>query len=284
MMIRPVRLLPLVAALLLPLAPLRGDTITLDDGRVLEGDLLSPDDATVIEIRVTIGGLVAVQRFDRRHILAIHHGMTEHQSALASIHAQMHGLGEGGTAEAWLALARAARDQNESGLMRELAAQAALRDRHNLEAHRLAGEVLQNGVWMLPREAAVARGEVFFDGHWMPWSERADILAEAAQARASALAARKKLLAEEQADAQLEASQQPTSTYSLSSGSSSSGCEAPGYYYGYSGPIIYGPGFVSGFGPGGGWGRNGGGVVAGGWGVVIRGGNSSSSWNIGFHW
>src|SRR5580658_8095962 len=150
MTIRPVPLLPLLAALLLPCLPVCADTITLDDGRTLEGEILTPDDAPVIEIRVTIGGLIAVQRFDRRHVESIHHGMTAHQLALASIHTQMGKLGEGGTAEDWLALAREARNQNEAGLMRELAAQAALRDRHSLEARRLAGEVLQNGVWMLP--------------------------------------------------------------------------------------------------------------------------------------
>ncbi len=204
-----VRLVPLLGLLLLPLGSVCADTITLDDGRVLEGELLTPDDASVIEIKVTIGDLVAIQRFDRRQVAAIHHGMTPHQTAVAAIHRGILTLGAGGTAEDWLTLARAARDQNEPSLCRELAAKAALCDRRNIEAHHLAGEVLQNGVWMLPREPAVASLEVFFDGRWMPWSERAKLLADAAQAKADSQAARQKLLQMEQQEADLEASQRP---------------------------------------------------------------------------
>ena len=153
--------------LLWPMALVPGDVITLDDGSVLEGEIISAANAATIDLRVSAGGVEAVQHIDRHHVVRIEIGPSPHQRLLASLADQAQALGEQGSADAWLSLARQALAAGEHALGRAYAQQAVLHDRHLVEARTLLGEVLQNGVWMLPREAAVARGEVFYDGHWI---------------------------------------------------------------------------------------------------------------------
>ncbi len=283
----------LLASLGLLLLPILGaaDEIDLDDGRVIEGDIVGPDDGSAVIIRVTIGDLIALERYDRAHILAIHHGATPHQKIIADLHGERDALGDGGTAEAWMALAKRAKTLGEEHFARDCAEQVTLRDRSNIEAHQMLGEVLQNGIWMLPREAAIARGEVFYDGTWMPWSERQREISLADQAKEDALAARERLLNQ-------YAQRQPAGVQGSPMGLG--GEPAPGYQvstdpgydpgygfnYGYYGPIVISPGGYGGFTSGGyGCGRYGGGVYGGGYGaVVISGGGSHGHWGIGFHW
>ena len=285
------RLLISVGLVVLPILG-AADEIDLDDGRIIEGDIVGPIDGTSLTIRVTIGDLIALERFDRAHILAIHHGQTPHQKLIAGLHAERDALADAGTAEAWMALARRAKTLGEDHFARDCAEQVSLRDRSNIEAHQMLGEVVQNGIWMLPREAAIARGEVFYDGTWMPWSERQREIALAEASKEEAAAARDRLL-------KAYAQRQGVQNSPLGLG----GEPAPGYQpvasdpgydpgygfnYGYYGPVIVNPygGFTYGGNGNGryGGGRFGGGVYGGGFGVVVTGGGGNGHLAVGFHW
>lgn len=203
-------------------SPAAADVVTLEDGRVIEGEIISEAGAAVVEIRIQQGGLSAVQRIDRRKIVKIEVGPSPRQQALASLRERRSALtagAEGGTAAEWMALAKQAKELGEMPLARELAAEALARDRHDEDAHRLLGESKQNGVWMRPREAAVARGQVYFRGRWVAWLERDQTLAQEVEIRRAAEEARRKLLEQRAADAALVAASRPPEP-------------SPGYHFG----------------------------------------------------
>jgi hypothetical protein len=201
---------PLVALLLA--APLAAETVTLDDGRVIEGELLSAPGAPVLELRVSAGGASGVQRIEREHVTRIETGPSARQQALTAIAAKRALLGDGGEAEDWVELAKQARAAGDPALAKELAGEAVRRDRQNTDAHRILGESRQNGVWMRPREAAVARGEVFFRGRWVSYGERESTLAAEEKARLDAEAERRRLLEQRAADAALAKASEPPAT------------------------------------------------------------------------
>lgn len=263
-------LLPLVALLVVPAAAIPGDEIVLQDGRTLEGELLTPDDAPSIEIRVHEGGMVAIERFQRDEVVSIHHGRTPHEVALAAFAEAKRRLGEGGSAEEWLALAHQAQALHDRAAVRACAQEAELRDRWATEAHRLLEEVVTNGIWMLPREAAIAQGLVFYEGQWMTWGERQRRIAaarEAAAADAAAAVERQHLVAR-------TSGAPPTEDLGISTASSSLDPNAATDYYG---PLNYQPILI-----GQGWNQRCGGGVVGWGGISISGGNGH--WAVNFHW
>jgi len=282
-------------------SPGYADVITLDDGSVLDGEIVpdaSPADSQTIELRITAGGVQAIQHIDRRHVAHITYGPSAHQRLLTALAAQATALGRDGSAEDYLALAEKAKGAGESALARTYARAALARDRQLLAAHRLLGEVLCNGIWMLPREAAVARGELFYAGRWMSWPEHQALLA---QAQASAQAAAQQRQAQVQAERQARADEaleeaefgssanDPVSANYVSPGSvSGNGASVYSYgaSYGYGGIVL-------------GTSQGSGGVIAPGWGqaypashygsggggaLVVSGSSHSSQWALGLHW
>jgi hypothetical protein len=272
--------------LLLPMALTPGDVITLDDGSVLEGVIVSQAGAAIIDLRVRAGGVEAIQHIDRHHVVRIEIGSSPHQLLLVSLAEQAQALGEQGSAEAWLSLARQTMAAGEHALGRSYALQAVFHDRHLLEARTLLGEVLQNDVWMLPREAAVARGEVFYDGQWMSWPARARLLASARQAALDANQQRVKLLQaqrDQRLSQELELAEYGTASqdpFNATYAGSSTDCS-------YASGSVY---YDSGYGPylpfvGGGWnGRHYGHGFHSGIDVVFSGQSRSSSWALNLHW
>jgi hypothetical protein len=185
------------------------DDVTLDDGRVITGEVVSDPVAGEIAVKVTVGGMSAIQRFPASRVVSIHRGPgpgDETREAIAQARAK---LGSGGEAEAWWALFKQAQALGDTLLERQLAAETAARDRHHAESHQFLGMVRQNGIWMKPAEAAMARGEVRYEGAWMTWDRRQAVVAAedrrrqemAAEAQVRAAAAR----AQAQADAAAEA-------------------------------------------------------------------------------
>src|SRR4051812_12569293 len=95
MHLRPVaRAAAAIAGLLIPLCPLRADVVTLDDGRVIEGEIVSAAGAAVLELKTASGGLVAVQRFDAVHVVKIERGPSARQQALSAIASERAALGD----------------------------------------------------------------------------------------------------------------------------------------------------------------------------------------------
>jgi hypothetical protein len=277
------RLAGLLTALTIPLAALRADVVTLDDGRVIDGEIISAPGAPVLEVRTSSGGLVAVQRFDVVHVVRIERGPSPRQQALAAITAQRSALGDGGEAEDWMALARKAREAGETALAKDLAGQAIARDRQNPEARKMLGETRVNGVWMLPREAAAARGEVYFRGKWVSWSEKETTLAAEEKSRQDAEIARAKLLKDRQAQAAERAAMADTESMAQGYGNTYSyGGLTYGQYTGvprvlYWSPYSYGYGGNYTYASSGNCGNSGL--------VVNASGNASwGNWALSFHW
>jgi hypothetical protein len=277
------RLASLLAALTIPLAALRADVITLDDGRVIDGEIISAPGAAVVEVRITSGGLVAIQRFDVVHVVKIERGPSPRQQALSAIQAQRTALGDGGEAEEWMALARRARDVGEASLAKELAGVALTRDRQNPEAHKMLGEIRQNGVWMRPREAAAARGEVYFRGKWVPWGEKETILAAEEKARQDAAIAREKLIREHQAQAANQAALDGTESMAQGYGNTYNyGGLTYGQYTGVPRVLYWSP---YSYGYGGNYTYASSGNCGNGGLVVNASGNASwGNWALSFHW
>ena len=174
-------------------ASLAGDEIHLVDGRVIEGEVTSPPDAATVDIRCGAGSLVAVQHFERSKVARIVFKTSPQQAALAALAARRAAVSAETSADDCYRLAVQFRDQGDSAQAKELANEAVSRDRQHAEARKMLGLMPYNGVWMRPNEIAVARGEVFFDGRWMPFGEREAILADQARRRDEAAVARKAL-------------------------------------------------------------------------------------------
>jgi len=177
-MFRPV-FLSLLAAASMAFA----DEITLVDGRVLEGEVISDPDADVVDLRTTSGGMSVTQHFPKHQIAKITYGSTPRQQAVAAVAKARADLGEGGTAEQWFALVQQAKAIGDPILTRDLAGEVVARDRRHAEAHRLLGHVSYRGVWMRANEASLAQGLVVHDGRAITWREREELLARAEEER-----------------------------------------------------------------------------------------------------
>ncbi len=185
------RLLSL-AAILVSASAAGAAEIHLEDGRVIEGEVISAAGAELVEIKASAGGMTAIQRFPASQVVKIVEGPTARQQALADIAKRRAALGAAGTADEWWSLALAASRAGDAVTARDLAAQVVARDRSHPEAHKLLGQVRSNGVWMRPNEVAVARGFVRHDGKWMSWEDRESAIALAANKRQEMDEARKR--------------------------------------------------------------------------------------------
>lgn len=172
---------------------LTGDEIYLVDGRVIEGEVTSSPEAATVDVRSGAGSLVAVQHFERSKVLRIVYKTSPRQARLVELASRRAALSAEATADDCYRLAVQFREAGETTQAKELAGEAVARDRQHPDARKLLGLTLYNGVWMRPNEIATARGEVFFDGRWLPFPEREAILLDQARRREEAVVARKAL-------------------------------------------------------------------------------------------
>jgi hypothetical protein len=180
-------------ALLLLAALLPAAEIHLVDGRVLDGEISdgpTPGTRRITTMTGSMAGEITVKATDIARVIP---GETAAQRELRAVRSKRDRLGDGGDAAALWALAQRARGAGDGVLAKELAALTLRRDRGHLDARRLLGHRLMNGVWMLPHEAAVAEGRVWHEGGWVTWDERERLLADAERRRAEAEAAREEL-------------------------------------------------------------------------------------------
>ncbi len=174
-----ISLLPTVLAVFGTLSLLSADEIRLADGRVIEGEVISIPDSKDVDIRTRSGGMTAVIHLKAADIASVTYGQTAHQKLLAAFDAKRAALTKsGGTAEAWWALAEDGKALGENVAVRQIAQHVIELDSDWAPARALLGYVKQDGKWMKPTEAAVARGEVYFRGKWMQAAQRDGILAE----------------------------------------------------------------------------------------------------------
>lgn len=165
-----------------PLGALGADEISLKDGRVIDGEVLSHPGDEQVEIRTRTAGMIAVLHVKAGDITAIRYGKTEQQKKQEAFDAKRAALEKSdGTVEQWWALAEEAKALGENPVFRKLALAAIAKDENFAPARAALGQIKQDGKWMKPSEAAAARGEVFFRGKWILAAEREGILDDEAR-------------------------------------------------------------------------------------------------------
>ena len=177
-------------ALLVLAGFLVADEFHLADGRVLEGEIVSAPTAPRLAIRTASGGMTAIIEVDPAQVVRHVAGPTPRQRALMALAVRRQDLGAAGSAAEWWSLVDQYRAQGEAVEARACARMVLERDADHAPARSFLGFVRQDGVWMRPEEAAVARGEVLFRGAWMPAAQRDAVLAEEARLQAEADAQR----------------------------------------------------------------------------------------------
>lgn len=180
-----------LALALLPCA--RADTVTLDNGKSLEGHVIDNGDTIVIELAQ---GTV---RLPKARVRAITYKVTaqdEFRERVAGIRADLENdkLTASQAAERFFALAQWAGD---NGLLRartEALKMALDADPEHAGARGASGFVLQDGRWITKAERNQALGFVLYEGQWVP----AEAAREAEEAKD---AARQKQLGADRAEA-----------------------------------------------------------------------------------
>ena len=208
----------LVATVAVIFAPVsaNADEVRLRDGRLIEGEVTSPTGASEVVVVTRAGGMSATLHLKAADVLKITFGKSKQQQSLEAFQAKRSKAeaDPATTADQLWRIAESAKALGENIAFRELAQAVLDKDGDHLAARQALGYVLQDRRWMKPAEAALARGEVFFRGRWIPSAQRDAVLAEERravdEAEAKATRAREARLAQielEKKEAELRAAQ-----------------------------------------------------------------------------
>lgn len=195
-------LIPLLACSPFVAVSLAADEVRMRDGRVIDGEVLSEAGAAEVTVVTRAGGMSATLHLKSADVLAIRYGKSDQQKRIDAFQGKRTKLeaDPATTADAYWRLAEEAKSLGENVAFRELANRVLDVDADHPQARQALGYVLQDRRWMKPAEAAIARGEVYFRGRWMPAAQRDAVLVEERrvqdEAEAKAAAAREQRLAE----------------------------------------------------------------------------------------
>ncbi|MFC1671787.1 hypothetical protein ACFL01_01495 [Planctomycetota bacterium] len=145
------------------------DTITLKEGRVVEGTIVKATKDSV-EIEVARGDMKAVSFYARSEIGKIEYAPSPAASLEKEYEARL--ANTGGTADEWHALGRWCTEQFLAKKAKAAYWKSIELDPNHESAWRALGYVFHDGRWVTEEQAMLAKGFVRHKGKWMAPEER----------------------------------------------------------------------------------------------------------------
>lgn len=175
---RPLCRLPfLFIGTLLAMSLGHADTITLEDGRVIEGEIITPREADPISVRVREGSITAVFHYPQATIREIQQGPSERLQTIRKLRQQLQqtfGQAQPSAAAAWeIALEFRAMDEPL-----EFTAATRQVSEHFPDfppARHALGQQLYDGEWLSEAEIKRRQGFLYYDGAWRSSEEIAHL-------------------------------------------------------------------------------------------------------------
>jgi tetratricopeptide (TPR) repeat protein len=153
--------------------PCLADTVTLEDGRVLEGKVLKRT-KDAVEIEVTKGDLRAVSYYSAKEVSEVKYGSTPREALEREFQKRFENTE--GTADAWYALGRWCTEQFLLKRAGQAYRKALEFDPDHELTRRALGYVFYEGEWAREEDVMIAKGFVKFEGSWVTPEERERVL------------------------------------------------------------------------------------------------------------
>lgn len=160
----------LLLLLMLILGALPAAQVTLKDGRVLEGEIVSSDTAQV-RLKVRSGALTAVIYVARTDIVSMDSALSERGKRLQTLRDERQNPEQKKDAAKLWAIAEAFKTLEEPLEAKETARAILILDPDHLGARTLLGYQLYEGKWLLEHEMYATKGYVFTEGRWISKEE-----------------------------------------------------------------------------------------------------------------
>lgn len=142
------------------------DEITLIDGRVLSGTILSEPEADTVRIKVIMGSMSIIMSLERNKISKLTYGKSAQEILLASYVEKKMSLKPDDSDGLWT-LALKLKEMKNTLLFKQYARDVIAIDPQHQSAQRALGRVLHDGTWMSRRDRHIAMGKTFFEGNWL---------------------------------------------------------------------------------------------------------------------
>ncbi|NRA38200.1 MAG: hypothetical protein HRU15_08680 [Planctomycetes bacterium] len=155
-----------LTAILFCFSKIVADEITLHDGRVLSGTIISEPEDNEVRIKVIMGSMSMVMKLKRSDIATLSYGQTAEQVQLAAIQKQRKELDSEDSSGLWK-LALELKKLKHSLLFKQYAKNVIAIDPQHEAAHRALGHVDHEGQWMSPRDKNLAMDKTLFEGKWI---------------------------------------------------------------------------------------------------------------------
>jgi len=174
--------LSLLAAVLALLICLTGlsDTITLKNGRTLEGDInkITKDE---ISIDVSRGDLVATLYYPKSEVVKMEYGPAPAERLEEAYAERLVSVAGSTSADVWFALGDWAAGKFLNEKARAAFRRALKFDPNHADARRALGYNRFEGEWLTDEQIMTRKGFVRFEGNWITPKERDDLLAQRAE-------------------------------------------------------------------------------------------------------
>ncbi len=155
------------------------DTVTLKEGRVVEGKIVRKTEDAV-QIEVTKGDLKAVSHYSTDEVARVEYGASPAEALEKEFQSRFEATEN--TADAWYALGRWCSEQFLARKAEQAYRKALELDSDHEQARRALGYVLYEGRWISEEDVMIAKGFVKFEGKWVSPEERDRVLETRRQA------------------------------------------------------------------------------------------------------